>query len=331
MANHIDPTYLPFEQTVLAKYLACADGQYLPDGNLRAVRHYMDSAGRYRSFNEDPANRDLSSLARVRKPRQMEKDERFWTAAALIALDLCGDRVENWNKALTRAFGEQPTWPGESWRSLLGDDFHLLLEVPMPSPKSYYEWLSIPDNWRAVNPVKYVRDAAGAAGSRQALKTRLEGATHADAMLVSTSGFAVVFEAKVTSDISHSVSFDATRNQLARVIDVTLECREKEPSYSNRLDPRSLRSPDRTLIALLTPRMFQREYRYSRLYGWLFDAYKGYGRNNLDLLSKHLPHRKRDELAGLPDRLGWLSYQDCNDILPADGERQVPCPWLIVS
>jgi hypothetical protein len=145
-------------------------------------------------------------------------------------------------------------------------------------------------------------------------------------MLVSKTGFAVVFEAKVTSDISHSVSFDATRNQLARVIDVSLEYREGNGSSGNSSDPRSLRSPDKTLIALLTPRMFHKKYRYSRLYGWLFDEYNRSGGSKL--LSEHLPHRKHEELAGIPGRLGWLSYEDCNDILPADGERQVPCPWL---
>ncbi len=41
---------------------------------------------------------------------------------------------------------------------------------------------------------------------------------------MSAAGVAVLFEAKVLSDISCRIEYDATRNQIARTIDVMLEC-----------------------------------------------------------------------------------------------------------
>jgi hypothetical protein len=215
----------------------------------------------------------------------------------------------------------------------LGDELRVQLEVPMISPKRYYDWLSKRENYTAVNPVKYIRDAAAAVfnrpGTRRSPHARLEGATYADALLVSETGFAVVLEAKVTSDISHGVSFDATRNQIARVLDVILGDPNSNVSRPKTDDPRTWRDPNRTLFALLTPRSFHGKYRHTRLYGWLFDEYKRYGKDGSDLLLKHLPHRDAPgELAEIPTRLGWLTYEDCNEILPTSYTHIAPCSWL---
>jgi hypothetical protein len=67
-------------------------------------------------------------------------------------------------------------------------------------------------------------------------------------MLVApASGIAVIFEAKVLSDISTHVTFDLARNQLARSIDVMLEANPALPA------PLSHRKPERTFLVLLTP------------------------------------------------------------------------------
>ena len=78
-------------------------------------------------------------------------------------------------------------------------------------------------------------------------RARLEGATRADAMLLAATGVAVIFEAKVLSDISAHVTFDLARNQLARTIDVMLEANLALAA------PLSLRKPERTFLVLLTP------------------------------------------------------------------------------
>jgi hypothetical protein len=156
-----------------------------------------------------------------------------------------------------------------------------------------------------------VREAAAKA-------TRLEGATKADAMLLAPdTGVAVIFEAKVLSDVSTHVTFDVARNQIARNIDVMLA-----PPTAAPLSPLSHRRPDRTSFVLLTPDLFRRSetgLRGSRLYGWLMDQYAQPGN---ELLARHLGHRNPDELTGVDKRLGWASWEDVNKVMPG------ACSWL---
>jgi hypothetical protein len=103
--------------------------------------------------------------------------------------------------------------------------------------------------------VPYIKE-----GARRA-RRRLEAPTKVDAMLLApTTGFAVLFEAKVLSDISGWVRFDVLRNQLARNVDVMLE--------ENRTlkDPLRSRRPDRSCLVLVTPEVFRR-HPDGRLYG----------------------------------------------------------------
>jgi hypothetical protein len=92
MDDLIDSTYLPFSKETVAEYLACANGQYRPEGNLLATGYYQKSAAKYQLFSRVPESAKVFSLALLRDPRQIEKDERIWTAAALITLDQYGDR-----------------------------------------------------------------------------------------------------------------------------------------------------------------------------------------------------------------------------------------------
>jgi hypothetical protein len=75
--------------------------------------------------------------------------------------------------------------------------------------------------------------------------------TRTDAMLLAANGVAVIFEAKVLSDISSHVTFDFARNQLARNIDVMLDA---NPTLAA---PLNLREPERTFLVLLTPALTQ--------------------------------------------------------------------------
>jgi hypothetical protein len=119
-------------------------------------------------------------------------------------------------------------------------------------------------------------------------------------LLAPATGVAVIFEAKVLSDISTHVTFDLARNQLARSIDVMLEV---NPALAA---PLNLRKPERTFLVLLTPALTQpgragEAISKSRLYGWLMPAYKD---PNSSLLRQHLPHRDGSELAEAAERLG---------------------------
>jgi hypothetical protein len=140
----------------------------------------------------------------------------------------------------------------------------------------------------------------------------LEGATKVDAMLIAPeTGFAVLFEAKVLADASCGVGFDVLRNQLARNIDVMLQ------PNPNLQKPLTQRLPERTCFVLITPEIF-RDHPESRLYGWLMRDYQ----HHPAALQRDLPHRTGTDFASVATRLGWLSWEDCNRVLPG------ACPWL---
>ena len=189
----------------------------------------------------------------------------------------------------------------------MGGNLKLYFEGNLPSPPGYGKWLASHLDERVLIP--YVREAANKA-------TRLEGTTKADAMLLSPdTGVAVIFEAKVLSDVSTDVTFDVARNQVARSIDVMLE-------PGSGVSPLGERRPERTSFVLITPDLFRRRetgLRGSRLYGWLMDGYTDPGS---ELLGKHLAHRSTHELDDVSNRLGWVSWEDVNKVMPG------ACSWL---
>jgi len=159
--------------------------------------------------------------------------------------------------------------------------------------------------------IPYVVDAAHRPDSDK-IRRGLEGPTHLDALLLNEeNGFAVFFEAKVLSDISHGISFDVARNQIARNVDVMLETNPDLPR------PLNQRDPARTLFALLTPRYF-REDPSSRHYGMLLPQYQ----TNPASLGRDIPHRTDVDWPGVSRRLGWLTFEDCHEV------QVGACPWL---
>ena len=269
------------------------------------VGYFERSAKRYREFSQKFSS-PLQPLTRSRRDRQLEKDERFWTAASLKAVYESGNKVSSFGEILRRTFGSTPPLDAfDTWDECLeGDELVLLFEAQLPSPPAYVDWIR--ENLQARHLVPYVFDAAGVSGRR------LEGATHVDAILVNpVNGFALLMEAKVLSDISPTVSFDCLRNQLARNIDVMLDRQEPLPA------PLSLRDPDRSLFALLTPAMF-RAQPHSRLYGWLLEEY----RRDPTALERDLPHRDREDWSAIGKRIGWLTFEDINEVVPG------ACGWM---
>ena len=89
----IDATYLPFSTEVLREHLAKADSELFesalgdPDSDeTKRVGYYEASARRYHEFLESEkwAKRKGMAVSAMKRPRQIEKDERFWTAACLL-------------------------------------------------------------------------------------------------------------------------------------------------------------------------------------------------------------------------------------------------------
>jgi hypothetical protein len=295
MSGIIDATYLPFtEDELRPHFLRGPDEQ---------ISHFTESARRYHEFfNEN--NLDVRQ-DRARGPCQIEKDERFWTATALKKLVEAPDGVDLLAALLSKAFDSPrpPLAAFDDWRNCLTGNLHLALEASLPSPPSYCSWLR--ENGSRQHFIPYVGRAR-----EHNTGGNLEGATSVDAVIVNVdNGFGLLIEAKVLSDISTTVSFDAFRNQIARSIDIMLE----EGQGPKWLAARKARD---SLFALLTPRCFK-ERPHSRLYGFLYEEYK----DDPAALARDLPHRD-ENWADLARRLGWFTFEDVNDVLPG------ACPWL---
>jgi hypothetical protein len=296
--NVIEKTYLPFTADELRPHFVVdVEGQ---------LAYYQRSAKRYRDFMDAHQETAGISLKQSMLPRQIEKDERFWTVTAFkhVFDDPSCDVL--FGKLLNKTYGPTPPIPGmSSWGECLRGELRLYFEACLPSPPEYVDQLHSDFERRQMIP--YVLDAARRKGAR-----RLEGATHVDAMLINLSNrFAWLIEAKVLSDVSYSISFDIFRNQISRNIDVMLDNTSKPGAGLERRDPK------KSLFALLTPEAFKK-YPSSRLYGWLMSEYK----KDPDALKRDLGHRSGVDWNRLSRRIGWFTFEDLEEVKPG------ACPWL---
>jgi hypothetical protein len=190
MIEVIDRRYLPFSAEQLGQH-------FQSDGRDRHVEYYQKSAQRYHQFLQSHPNRAGVPLREAAFACQIEKDERFWTATALMSLYNSPARTDHFIALLSSAFGDRPPLRDfASWEGCLTGDLRLILECVLPSPPSYLAWLR--DHWEQRQFVPYVLKAAD-----RARPTPLEGPTHVDALLINKdNGFAVLIEAKALSDVS---------------------------------------------------------------------------------------------------------------------------------
>ena len=292
----IHPTYLPFAADDLKEHL-------LADAEAH-IGYFETSAQRALAAAERGPARTPQERRREPYDRQIEKDERFWTASSLMALAHSGDAPQAFRELVRRAFPSASADVVDAWLAAITDDVKLYFEVDLPSPASYRNHLREHIHERHLLPYAVERVVEG--------RTRGEGPTQVDGLVVDPgTGFAVIIEAKVLSDVSYQVSYDVFRNQIARNLDVLLERNERATS------PVNLRDPGKTLFMLLTPRCFQ-DQPASRLYGHLMEEY----RSDSSTLARDLPHRSPAELAGLRERIGWVTFEDIREICPG------ACAWL---
>lgn len=304
--------YLPFTREQLSQHFAEVHTSGSPE---RHLRYYTDSISRgsqYAEQSRNPAFRPTPGETGL--ARQMEKDERFWVATALMNLFHAdgGERRAGLLAGLLTRAGLAHPEGFDSWTAALAGTLHLYFEVNLPSPPKYNAWLRTHVDERT--PIPFLQEFA-AANHRG-----LEGATKVDAMLLAPdTGLGISFEAKVLSDVSTHIRYDMARNQLARNIDVLLDA-----NCAPLAQPLISRKPKLSYLVLLTPDLLRDQEAEgaaakSRLYGWLMPAYQDPAST---LLGQHLPHRTAAEVAGAAGRLGWASWEDCNDLLPG------ACSWL---
>jgi hypothetical protein len=308
----IDPTYLPFRPTQLRAHFCAVRGGENQDAD-RHLKYYLASAAAAAEYRALVASGGQPTQSQLKRGRQMEKDERFWLVSALMGLFHAKgelDRPSLFGDLMARA-GVLPPKAFGSWQEAFDGGLNLYFEANLPSPPSYRAWLQGHLRQRVLVP--YLHEAAIRAGSR------IEGATKLDAILVAPrTGVAVAFEAKVLSDASCSITNDVLRNQIARIVDTLLD---ENPSL---MFPMDRRIPQHSYLVLVTPEVFRHEndedFLGGRLYSWLMRAYRD---SDDTLLRRHLSHRSPDQLADVPNRIGWATWDDMNLVLSGS------CPWLV--
>ena len=301
--------YLPFTEHQLREhFVEVKQSEESDDTEERHIEYYSKSIQEYNDYFNNKQVSKSKSFVEMRKPRQIEKDERFWTAACLMTIyHNERHRVKQFIQLLSQTYRNVfPLGELNTWEECFKGKLHLFFEPNLPSPKLYKSWLK--DNLRKRQFIPYILESAVNS------KENLEGPTHVDAMILnSDNGFAVIIEAKVLSDISYQITYDVMRNQIARNIDVMLE------NNGNLCKTLKSRKPEKTLFLLLTPKCFKEKENWrSRLYGYKFKEYK----NNPESLALDLPHREGVDWQVVSEKLGWLTWEDFKEV------NKDCCIWL---
>src|SRR5439155_22243009 len=108
----------------------------------RHLAYYLASVAAEASFDPSGAGSAAELARAMRRARQMEKDERFWVVAALLAAFYTAYRIDTLARLLRSALAETPPIDGlKTWEEALGADPRLFFEVNLPSPPAYRQWL----------------------------------------------------------------------------------------------------------------------------------------------------------------------------------------------
>lgn len=305
----MDACYLPFSEDVLIQHFPKVkkDGEY--NSNKKHLNYYRESLKRYHDYQVSHVKIDGKPIKELEKPFQVQKDERFWTVQCLLTWFYSEDKEKKLANLLEQEFGTTPPFTElNTWDECLEGELELIFEARIPTPHKYgRDWL--PNNLSKQQLIPYIRSAA------KGKKRSLEGPTHVDAVLVNIdNGFGIFFEAKVLSDISYQITYDTTRNQIARNIDVMLE------ENRNLFKPLDKRDPDKTLFILITPEKFKNKPP-SRLYYYKYHEYM----ENPESLGEDLPHREKLNYTNIVRRIGWLTWEDFHRV------DEDCCPWLDVD
>jgi len=293
MKDKLHDIYLPFTEDEIKEHFVQSVKDL--DNIKKHISKYKKSIDNYKLFETNQY-----SEKNIKLIRQIEKDETFWTASSLMTIFHSKNSINELQKLLMLAFGEKPPLDNfDNWANCLNGELRLFFEPNIPSPKGYQVWLK--NNVTNRNFIPYIVEHAQ--NKKNEFRLDLEGPTNVDALLLNiTNGFSIFIEAKVLSDISYQVSFDSTRNQIIRNIDVMLSSNNE-----NLEAPLKLRKPENSLFILLTPELFKK-LPNTRLYGFKFNEYK----TNPISISNELAHRKLNlaDCVNISKRIGWTTWED---------------------
>jgi len=296
-------TYLPFTEEDLKEHFRYSEND-ITENLKKRIAKFEKSIKNYSEYIPDDTDKKKWKII-----RQIEKDETFWTASSLMTIFRSDNSKEELKNVLIHAFGEKPPLDDFSnWEDCLKDELFLFFEPQISSPKKYRDWLKENVENRTIIP--YILEKAKHKNGNE-YRSNLESSTKVDALLLNkTNGFNVFIEAKVLSDISHSVDYDSTRNQIARNLDVMLS-KDESNNFFNK------RKTENSLFLLLTPEVFKDNSR-SRLYGYVIDDYQ----KNSESIKRDLPHRDDIDFENIPKRIGWITWEKLKEI------NSDCCKWI---
>lgn len=227
------------------------------------------------------------SADKVKGPLQFHKDEPSITLFTFAALLKCNPIV--WRQLLENCF------PDTDWTSIDTDDIVVELEKSISPTPAILAGLA---GSAGSHPVKYVRECARD-------KTVVEGATDFDAVITIQKSIKIFVECKFTSDISVDTTYNTTRNQIARCIDIGLA------SLDDRMEE--------FYFILLTPRIYQ-EDPGSRFYYFKMNQYI----DDPQALALDIPRFEKwfddeTELNKISRKLSFLTWEKCVDQILENG------------
>jgi len=328
--------YLPFKEEKVKEHLYGGKTESkIEESQKTQLEKIRGSISNFEKYQKKNDSLECKTLTELRSPCQVQKDERFWTMNTLLHIFYSPNRTNKLIQLFKKGYRQDilKSIGLNGWEECFGSEkLELYFEVYLSSPAEYKDWLSksYSDSRKEKLPnthqiIPYVLASACQKNTKKIadsndeiiIKNNIEGSTRVDAMIINPeNGFGVIIEAKVSSDISVFTTYDLSRNQIARSIDVMLEA-NKDMYF-----PFKERDPGKTIFLLLTPEIF-RNNPLTRLYDYKMRDYRD-PEKGVDYLKEDLPHRTKENLKNIPSRIGWLTWED----IKKEVNSQCP-PWDI--
>lgn len=231
---------------------------------------------KYRTWVEN-ANKARAKGLIDSKLNQYDKAEELITFYTFAPLELREDKKDAIEEILKLA----------NVNELLEGSVRIGFERQFKPPAGYLKWLN---KEVSRHPISYIRKQG-----KEHIKRgrRLEANTHVDVVFESEN-LLILVEVKFTSDISHEITFNPIRNQLARNIDVGIAEAKKNGKQ--------------LVVLLCTPREFY--HKRSRLYYYKIQEYTDF--NNV---VQDIEWRPLEEIRKYLLKVAWIPLEKVIEII----------------
>lgn len=254
---------------------------YFTEEKIQKFKSWIDNANKARK--EDSLDEEAN---------QYDKAEELITFYTFAPLDLRDDKKEVVQEILKPTNIHEP----------VEEPISLRFEKQFQPPRGYLKCLT---KEVSRHPVRYIREQGKKHANRG---ERLEGNTHVDAV-IDTKNLLILVEVKFTSDFASQTTFNSSRNQLARTIDVGIS--EVKRNKNKKL-----------VVLLCSPSKSYHEK--SRLYYYKIQEYSDLNRVKEDIVWRTLGDIEEHLLgvAWVPlERVIEIVYQDFDSPVSKEAKR----------